>query len=279
MYIRAFLPDQLVHDRYAYLPSLGVLMILVSVVHRVVQRPKGLVFVGLIASALLLIPTIDYNRAWHNDFNLWQRAAETDPTSATNLATYGLELRRAGKIDDAKVYLHRALEVFEGHTTAQYNLALIANDEGDAFEAERRLRFLVDGLPEPFEDAINQLGKLYAEQGRFNEAISVFDQARMDLPFRRAKYTVYIAVAHFQAGRRQEAFSELESIIQLLEQETDPTVVEGWFFLADLYRHAGRMEEARAAAEEYLKRTKDLPAEQARLRKSAQAISQATSGQ
>ena len=100
MNIAAFLPEQIVHDRYLYLPLLGLLLVAVGGLGELADRflPRiadRAIYAGSFLVAIVLCGvTIDYNRAWHDDIALWERGVQVDPqlfptpwgSSATTIA-------------------------------------------------------------------------------------------------------------------------------------------------------------------------------------------------
>ena len=263
MNIPAFLPEQIVHDRYLYLPLFGALMVASAAVLEIAAklRPRSgplvdrAIYGGALILALLLASvTVRYNRVWLSNVALWERAVEVDPGSSLALGQLGNVYRRSGRIPEAKQYLERASEVDPDVTQVILDLGIIALGERRFREAEERFRRVLSVYPDN-EVALDQLGATYAAEGRATEATAVFVRARDALPYRRLKYTLNIAVLSAQTGDPVRALAELESVRGELERETDPALLRGYYYLGELYHGAGRKEEANRAYLEFLRKT------------------------
>ena len=263
MNIAAFLPEQIVHDRYLYLPLLGLLIVLVGAADELIPRRGALsaarvdraLWAGGLAIAVGLGGmTFAYNRAWLSNTALWERGVEVDPHSSHTLGQLGNTYRREGRTAEAKRILQRALDVNPNVTQVMIDWAILAIGDGRYAEAEQYLRRVLESYP-TYETALDQLGVAYEAQGRLEDARRVFTRARGALPYRRVKYTLNVAVLERRLGRSAEALAELESIREALAAETDPDLLRGYYFLGLLYHEAGRTAQARSAYQEYLRRT------------------------
>ncbi|MGH9929130.1 MAG: hypothetical protein ACREA9_07875, partial [Pyrinomonadaceae bacterium] len=117
MNIGAFFPEQLVHDRYLYLPLLGFLVLFVPLIARAIARFKEgaqardqwLIYA---AAAIFCVPlgiqTFKYNFAWRTNLALWEWGVKSDPNSSYNFLQYGVELHLAKRYDDALIALNRS---------------------------------------------------------------------------------------------------------------------------------------------------------------------------
>ena len=118
-------------------------------------------------------------------------------------------------------------------------------------EAEGHLRQVLAQYPD-FAPALEQLGLVYQKQGKFDDAIAVFERMRRVVPLRHALYTVNIAVLHKMANRTPQALSELESLGAGLETSTEPQVLRAWWYLGELHRESGQRDRAIRDYEKYL---------------------------
>jgi hypothetical protein len=110
MNVDAFTPEQTVHDRYLYLPLLGLLAVVTTILSALpaVAPPRGKVLLG-VAAALLALRTVRYNTAWTSEDRLWAWAVRSDPTSSGNLAEHGRKLLEAGDTAGARAALDQAI--------------------------------------------------------------------------------------------------------------------------------------------------------------------------
>jgi tetratricopeptide (TPR) repeat protein len=244
--IRAFEREQIVHDRYLYVASLGALAFLVTAVGRLGERAPALraraprfVAVAALIVSLGFVPMVRaYNPVWKNNTTFWERAVESDPSSAVALSELADEYRRAGRIDEARGLLERAVAAKPDAINARIGLAVIAISDQRYVEAERLLRSVLEAYPD-HTLALERLGVLYQKQQKYDEAIAVFERGRSLVPYKRGEYTLDIALLHQMASRDRNALSELESVRGELGTSTDRRVLVAWLFLGDLHRKLG----------------------------------------
>jgi tetratricopeptide (TPR) repeat protein len=264
--VRAFVPEDVVHDRYLYLPSFAAIAMIVSMLASLAQRlrsigPRPMTLGTAMAGgalALASIPlTIDYSHVWRDDVSLWERGIRTDPLRAFSHAQLGDAYRREGRLADARRELERAAELNPMLTAAQVGLGEIARQEGRYAEAVARIEPVYARAPS-LAPAIEVLGMAYQAQGKLAQAIAVYERGRRDLPYQRGPYTVNLAVLRRQAGRADLAKAELESLGPTLGGSHDPKVLRAWWYLGELEREAGHAEAARSYYQRYLTATAAL---------------------
>jgi tetratricopeptide (TPR) repeat protein len=278
--IRSFLPDQIVNNRYLYISVMGAWLAAGTAIHRltrqssarVVRGAQGFVYAAAVAVCAAMIPlTRDYNRAWGDEIALWERGTRSDPRSGHSYAQLGEAYRKAGRLDDAKQALHKALEIDAELTTPHIGLGIIAIDEGRYSDAERLLKTVLAVHPD-YAVALEQLGACYQKQGRLDDAIAVFQRGAERMPYHRARYTMNVAVLHVMANRKADALAALESIREELAHSADSSVFTAWFYLGELYRESNRPSEALQCFSNYLSATTGLDSAEVRsLRAQCQA--------
>jgi len=258
--IAAFIPEQLVHDRYLYLPLLGLLMALVPALFDAFARLWPEKRTGVLASVLvalacvpLLWRTVTYNTAWANELGLWEWAVKVDPTSAFNWSQYGVFLTESGRHEEARAALDRALESGTASSTPNSLIARaqVARAERRYGDAERDLRQAIAGQPGNVV-AHEELALLYQTAGQNRQAIRVLDEARRAAPHHACAFTVNLAVALYLGGEKQRALNELEAVRPRIDGEANALCKQAWFRLAQLYAEAGRPDLSKAAYRSYL---------------------------
>lgn len=264
--IRVFLPEELVHDRYLYMALFGGMLVISQAILDIVRRisrgarqaRRRCLSFGIIVGIIFAVLTARYNRHWADEVALWARAVQTDPTSSSAAAQHGVALRQAGRLPEAKVELERALALNADIRSAHLGLGMIALANRQYEDAERRFRMVLEALPTD-DIAREQLASCLQQQGRIREAIAIFMEGCEVLPYKKAIYSVNLAVLHRQDGRPHEAISSLESVRELLLDSTDPAVIRGLFFLAELYRETRQREKADAAYVQFIERASRVP--------------------
>lgn len=265
---RVFLPEDVVHDRYLYLSSFGAMLILAQLLIDAAQRaiPADRARAAALLSGVILLTGAGVVRAWAympvwgSDIALWEAAIVADPGSAKSWSQLGEMYRYAGRLDDAERALARAAELNPSITDQRVATAMLLMKRGDLVKAEQELRHVLSIYPD-YIVAIDQLCEVLVRQKRFDEAIAIFDEARRRMPYKRGAYTVNIAVLQKLAGRADRALSELEAAREQMSAaaSTDTATLNGLYYLGELYREQNRVADARAAYEDYLRRTADSP--------------------
>ena len=143
-------------------------------------------------------------------------------------------------------------------TGSQYDECLDALRTGAWDRAEACLRALMRSSPS-FIRAYLLLGGLYANQGRYEEAV---DQAKraLGLDLFEAKAHLLVGMIEARRGRQTEAVESLRRALYL-----DDTLALAHFWLANLYRDRGDAERAtreyRNVIRSYQRQTLQLPEE------------------
>lgn len=264
--VLAFPPDQLVHDRYLYLPLLGFLLIVVPAVARFAARPI-MIGAGVAAAAALGAQTIRYNAAWWDDLRLWNWQVRVAPQVAFGHTQRAVFLLEAGEADAARDEAATALTL-----RPQYNAYLVAADVAirqvrwrDAEEFARAALALDD---RDFR-AYDRLAVIFSENYRFYEALEILKTARERMPAQRALITEKIAVVLYNAGRKDEALRELEAVRDAARREVGLQAPMVLFRLGMLYQERHRSSDARPVLEEFLQLTRGATDEQVRAARAA----------
>jgi tetratricopeptide (TPR) repeat protein len=104
LYLRAFAPGEIAHDRYLYLPSLGLCMLIALALARL--GGAGLAATAVLAG-LAALGVIRESQPWSNDIALFQRALVIMPGSVSAERRLALALPSAGRCADAIPILDR----------------------------------------------------------------------------------------------------------------------------------------------------------------------------
>ncbi len=261
-HLSVFLPEQIAHDRYLYLPLLGALLLFLPWAHDAATRAAGAATRWLAPSlaigvgALLAALTIRYNPAWHDDLSLWAWAVRSDPGSAFAWSEYAVKLREAGRRNETREALDRTLAV--APVTSAYLLrAEMATEEGRFADAEADLKLVLRNFPD-HDQAYERLAVCYERQRRLDDAEKILREARDKVPHRKCTFTDMLAVVLYQAGRKLDALAELESVRALVPSEYHPASRLVLYRLGTLYLELGRKPDAAGAFREFMERTKGL---------------------
>ena len=167
-------------DRYAYIPLLGIYIVLAWGFHEIFHRRwygmRALAVAGMVVSAALMLLTWHQVKCWKNSTEIFSCAIRNTTGNFVAHNNLGVALSLIGNHSDAIVYYREAVNIFPNYADAHNNLGttLIALGEKDAAIDHFRKAFMI--RPQ-FPQAHNNFGSLLAEHGRIDEAISHFRKA------------------------------------------------------------------------------------------------------
>ena len=136
-----------------------------------------------------------------------KRAVELDPLSLIINSNLGLAYIHLGRLDEAIAQLRKTVEMDGGFYYARYGLGLALELKGDIPEAiaeyQKAIAITEDPVP------LGMLGRLYAAQGRKDEAQKILQQLRQR---REQHYTAAysLALVYLGMGDHNEALNWLE---------------------------------------------------------------------
>ncbi|HEY3242502.1 MAG TPA: tetratricopeptide repeat protein [Phycisphaerae bacterium] len=121
--------NQEVADRYSYLPSIAVVLLLTGVGLTFWRRggegpaaSAALALVGVGALGALCVRTESQCRVWRDTAALWTHAAQVSPDSSLALNGYGYVLLESGRAAEAVECFRRSIRIQPVNDKAHYNL-------------------------------------------------------------------------------------------------------------------------------------------------------------
>lgn len=191
--------NQWMADRFAYLPMIGIYIMVVWGAGALKLSPRA---VAVAAAAVLLALGGRCHRqiaVWRNSTTLYEHGLTVSPHSALLNNNLGAVRGAQGRHRDAIVYLQRAVKLQPQHVYAHVGLgtAYINLDRLDSAVAHLRtaLRLAPDNVT-----AHVQLGKALVLQGRYTQALAHLEPAARMMP-NHWRLLVDLAVAYGGAGR------------------------------------------------------------------------------
>jgi Flp pilus assembly protein TadD len=167
------LGEGLLAERYLYLPSAGMAVVVATVWHALLVGTRRTRRASILVAAAVIIgcaaSTITRNRVWHDDLSLWTDTAQKSPQSAPAHEGLGFALYESGQFASAVTSLSRSLELDPKRTDARINLAGALSAMGrieEAITEAQRILLERPGVPEIH----GILGFAFAAQGRLSEA-------------------------------------------------------------------------------------------------------------
>jgi protein O-mannosyl-transferase len=171
---------QALADRYTYLPSIGIFIMLAwGVADLIGQRRLLQVAAAAVAGAVLaalLVCTRLQIPYWKDDLALFGHALAVTQNNYVMHSNLGYALQHRGKLDEAIDQCRKSLSIKSDYSQAHGNLACALHAQGKLAEAIVSYRRALELSPNNASTHDN-LGSALALQGKFNEAIEEFRQA------------------------------------------------------------------------------------------------------
>ena len=288
--------SQSIADRYLYLPSIGLCILIVWGVDDFLNwRPhwrRIATLAGAAALAGCLVCTRIQLGYWQNNIKLLTHtvAVTTDNYSIYNAV--GLVLEQSGRKDDAMMWYIRSLQIASNYPPAQYNLGMallkrnwpdqaaehlaiaarLVPDEpgghyalGQALLATGRRDDAIAQFTETlrldpdYADAHNQLALIFIKQGKTNDAITHFSKAVRLRP-NDAQMRFNFGLALLDSHRPAEAAVQFSEELRLT-----PDATKAHYRLAQALQQQDKLADAVRHYREALRLTPDFPEAKAAL--------------
>ena len=168
--------NQAMADRYAYLPMIGLFVMIVWAVSEWAQRRQvsGKILAVAGIAALLVLATLTHMQLayWHDDSTLWSHALAVTRNNFVAENNFGNALIRRGRPDDAILHFRAAAALEPGDSASQLNLGIYAQEHGDLQQAKAQytnaLRLTTDAQVQA--SAYANLGTVYFALGEYAQA-------------------------------------------------------------------------------------------------------------
>lgn len=176
-------------DKFTYLPSLGLLMIMAWGMGRawnfqgrpIPLRPALCLLVALLAG-LETWGTRFYYQFWQDTHSLHTRMLELAPKAAFLHFTLGKQMQDAGELDQAQELYEKALELQPGLLLARGNLGIIYKMKGDTRRAQQCFEEMARFTPDDYILMFN-LGDLAEKRGALPQAQGYYEKGVQLRPF------------------------------------------------------------------------------------------------
>ena len=238
--------SQAMADRYAYLPFIGLFVMLCWGVPELAQA-RGSSVRWLLAPGLAILfalSAVTYRQLgyWSNNVTLWSYTLQTTSDNFLAEDSLGGALIAAGHLEDAMPHFRRAVSISPLDGTANLNLAVYAQAHGNLNEAIERYGIVVHETREAKarSTAYSNLGFAYRQAGDLIRARESFAAAIQANP-ENVKPLYGMALLAQNGGDMDLAAKHFARAVAL--QPTD----FGYLLLAQALEKSGRMPEAEAA--------------------------------
>jgi Flp pilus assembly protein TadD len=209
--------DQARADRFTYVPLIGLFIIIAWGVPALVPRwpYRRHTLAAAAAVAVLCCAAVARAQVWHwqDNLALWTRAAQVTTNNQRAHASLGLELARAGRLDEAAAHYAEALRIVPDAADLHNFLGEVRERQGRVEEALAGYTTAVRLKPD-YDKARTNLASLLERTGRGSEAVAVYAEAvRLQPGSATARNRLGVALA--SQGRADEGVTELREAVRL----------------------------------------------------------------
>jgi tetratricopeptide (TPR) repeat protein len=204
-------------DKFAYLPSLGLLMVLAALLGLICAQRRAFrtitAIVVLLAACTESFVTRRTLANWRDSITLWTYVTNLTPTAASPHYNLGMALMDKDDNVGARREFETALKLSPGLTNAIYNIAGIYFQEGKIDEAIERYNEVLKFIP-GYARAYSALAYMYINKGDLQRAFEYYHEG--------LKYNPQNDLLHgglgsllLQTGQVDEAIPELETSVKI----------------------------------------------------------------
>jgi tetratricopeptide (TPR) repeat protein len=243
--------EQAMANRYMYLPMLGLLIIIAmageDIIAKLPQLKTITAITGVTAVLSLLILTQIQVRHWQNSIALFEYALSVTEDNAITENSYACALFNEDRLDEAEKHFSNALRINPAFDTALVHLARIYLKEGRYNEAVSTYEELIKRNHKTAELYYN-LAMAFGMQEKYDDSIKYFNKS-LELNPIDPDTNKQLGITLLAAGKTNEAIGYAKRACEL----TGNKDVECLDALASGFAEAGRFDEAKATAEKALK--------------------------
>ncbi|MGA2749889.1 MAG: tetratricopeptide repeat protein [Verrucomicrobiota bacterium] len=209
--------DQAIADRFTYVPSIGLLIMVVwSAHHWLAARPPARLWAGALAAACLLgcvLVTQKQLATWRDSISFYSQILSVNKNCVMAQNGLGWALSQAGRSGEAIDHFREALRLDPNLVRARLNLGIELANAGDSAEA---LAQFTEGLKlDPRnEQLLNNAGVALAQQGKTELALVQFQRAIAADPGNPRPY-LNCAMAWEKLGHFQQALTNCQEALRL----------------------------------------------------------------
>jgi protein O-mannosyl-transferase len=210
--------SQAMADRYTYLPSIGIGIILAWGIPYLLpsEKMRKIILIPAAAIVLTVLTILTWQQCgyWKNSMELFNHALQVTKNNYLAHDGLGVTLNAEGKQQEAIYHYKSAIKINPDYAYAYYNLANAFKDQKNMEEAAKNFRETIRVNPN-FKDAHNNLGlilELY--YNKYDEAIYHYQQEIKTHPDGyNAYYNLGIALA--RKGELQKAIEHFRKAVYL----------------------------------------------------------------
>ena len=209
--------EQSMADRYAYIPSLGVLILVIWGAYELTRRWRYHMIALSVAGCAAIILCFGLTRQqlgyWKDGETLFRHALAVTENNYIAHNDLGTALERKGRTDEAISQFLTAIRLTPDYAEAHNNLGIALVEKGRTGEAISQFQEAVRLKPDDAE-ARNNLGNALVEKGQTDEAIKQYQEA-IRLKPDDAEVHNNLGSAFVKKGQIDKAISQYQEAIRL----------------------------------------------------------------
>ena len=204
-------------ERYVYLPSFGVLLLVgwaVAVLEPWRPRLARVLTAALVGLTVVWAAVaVQRSAVWKSSLTLWADAVAKSPESGVPNLNYGFALMSAGRTDAGRPYVQRAVTLAPDLVQRYMRRAVNYAQSGRSTDAILAFHAVLVLEPRSAEAHYN-LGVLYEERGMTEMAVNEYEAA-VGLDPTAADAHNNLGILYFTLGERERAVTHLEEAVRL----------------------------------------------------------------
>jgi len=244
--------DQAMADRYAYIPLIGVFVMIAFGAADFVSARKLQPAVPMAISAVILaaLGFVTYRQLafWSSSYALWSHTLQVTSNNFIAENNLGGALLLEGKVDDAFPHFQAAARINPQDPMSHSNIGAYLQEHQQLEKAIEEYQTTIRLASEPMllSATYANLGTAYRDLGDSTRAEESYNQA---LQLNPAQSSAYLGLGRLreQQGRRDDAITNYQRAAELRPSE------EAYLWMARALEQAGKLREALEAYENVLK--------------------------
>ena len=229
-------------DRYAYVPLIGVFVMLAWGVAELAQKNRQLRKTWLLGAGvgmLIVLATLTRTqlRHWENTTTLFEHALDVTSNNFIVHNGLGMELRDQGEYEKALEHFQEAVRIHPNYADGHNHLGVALMQKGQLDQALEHFAKVLRTTDRSHR-AYNNIGMVFAEKGNLDEAIEYFQKAlKINLENYQAHHNLGSVLVRL--GRFEEAVEHFKEALKI-----DPDSYEDHHNLGVALVRQERFEEA-----------------------------------
>ena len=211
---------QAMADRYAYLPFVGLFIIVVWGCAELFARLRfsAVVQITIAAAVVVSYASVAFLQVnyWHNSYTLFAHALQVTRRNGIAEDNFGAALMEMGRPDLAQPHFEAAAKFVPQLSTAHYNLAVLQQQQNhpDAARREYELALKYSADATEITQSHSNLGFLLLQLNDFQGAIEQFDSALQIDPGKQNSL-LGRGIAEYRQGNLNAAVADLSHAAQI----------------------------------------------------------------